>query len=490
MSYYLSFDIGTTALKTALIDSDGRIAVSHNIEYAFSSPRPGWAELSPEVYWRAVVQSTRSVLDWSGASASDLVAIGFSSQGQTFIPIDESGQELSDAIVWVDSRAREIAESWQAKWLPRAEFRRISGYPRLPVELTVFKIAWLAQNAPDVHKAWKFLCLPDYLIYRMTGETATDRTMAQFTGLFDVRAQEWDLRLLEAAGITAGQLPEVLMPGSIAGHIRADIAVELGIPKGVPVCVGANDQLVGAVGAGNARPGIVSETTGTALAVVSTTEELLDDPSAIVGLHASSAYFAMPYANTSAIVLKWFRDICAPGADYTSFLAGVEAIPAGCGGLTVLPHFSGTASPTFNADARGVIDGLTLSHTRQHLSRAVMESCACLLKECLSVVQGKNTSVQSVRSLGGAARSDLWLQIKADMLGLPVERPACSDAASLGAAMLAATGIGQFATVEEASDAWYRPIDVFEPDPKNYSVYDDVFKRYQSLYDRLYGWSV
>ena len=119
-----------------------------------------------------------------------------------------------------------------------------------------------------------------------------------------------------------------------------------------------------------------------------------------------------------------------------------------------------------------------------------MESCACLLKECLSVVQGKNTSVQSVRSLGGAARSDLWLQIKADMLGLPVERPACSDAASLGAAMLAATGIGQFATVEEASDAWYRPIDVFEPDPKNYSVYDDVFKRYQSLYDRLYGWSV
>ena len=485
--YYLTFDIGTTALKTALISNEGLVAAANIIEYVFNSPRPGWAEVSPGVYWQSVIESTHAVLKQSGISPSAIAAIGFSSQGQTYIPIDATGRSLSDAVVWVDDRSREIVKSWRTEWLSDEEYCRISGYPRMLAELTVFKIAWLAKNRPDAHKAWKFLCLPDYLTYKMTGETVTDHTMAQFTGLYNIHTQSWESKLLEAVDISVEQLPKVIAPGCIAGHLRSDVAIELGIPAGVPVCGGANDQIAGAVGAGNVSPGIVSETTGTALAVVITTKKMIDEPRAIVGRHASDFHFVMPYANTSAIVLTWFRDICGVGSDYNSFLSGVEDIAPGCDGLTVLPHFAGTASPTFNPNAKGVIEGLTLSHTRQHISRAIMESCACLLKECLEIIEKKNIDIRCVRSLGGAAHNDLWLQIKADMLGVPVERPVCSDAASLGAAMLAATGTGQFASVQEASHAWYKHARSFEPDSKKHALYDNVYIRYLSLYDRLYN---
>jgi len=488
MALYLTFDIGTTALKTALIEDDGRILGTYLAEYTPRMPQPDWAEMAPETYWQAAVTGARAVLSQAEADPAGLAAIGFSSQGQTFVALDAAGHPLHDAIVWTDLRAQEIAEEWEATWLSAEDYRHISGYPSLVSGLTLFKIAWLAQHASEAHQAWKFLCLPDYLIYRLTGETATDYNIAQMSGLFDLRTQDWHPKLLQAAGITADQLPQVVRPGTPVGRLRPEPAAELGLPAGVPVCVGCNDQLAGALGAGNVRPGIITETTGTALALIATTPELLNDTRMFVGRHAAQGFFyAMPYSATSAIVLKWFRDLCSSTEDYETFLAGVEAIPPGSEGLTVLPHFSGSGSPHFNPEARGAFVGLTLGHTRAHMARAIMEACACLLQECVELVQDHGLEIDSVCSLGGAAHSDLWLQIKADLLGLPVERPACAQAASLGAAMLAATGLGQFDTVQEAASAWYRPAQVFQPAADRFSVYREVYQRYHDTYHRLYG---
>ncbi|HEY3416277.1 MAG TPA: FGGY family carbohydrate kinase [Armatimonadota bacterium] len=486
--YYLSFDIGTTSLKTALINDDGRLLAMHTAEYSLITPRADWAEMTAEQYWQAAVDGTHAVLARSGADASGLAAIGFSSQGQTFIPIDKAGHALYNAIVWVDNRAQYIADAWEADWLSRERYQQISGYPWIPAGLTLFKIAWLAEHAPRAHRAWKFLCLPDYLLYRLTGETATDRVIAQFSGIYNIATGQWDPDLLAAAGITAEQLPHILEPGEPGGHLRADVAAELGLPAGVPVCVGANDQLVGAVGAGNVQPGIVTETTGTSLALIATTPKQLVDNRIVVGMHANpTVHFALAFTVTSAIVLKWLRDLCAPGEDYDTFLAGAASIPPGSEGLTLLPHFAGGGCPDFNPHVRGAFSGLSLGHTKDHLARAVMESCACMLQECLDVVTEHDLRITGVRSLGGAARSDTWLQIKADMLGISVERPVCSDAASLGAAVLAATGIGRFASVEEGALAWYRPDRVFTPDPARHAIYREVYARYRDLYQRLYG---
>lgn len=489
MLCYLTFDIGTTSLKTALVSDEGHALAVHTAEYSFLCPRADWAEMKPENYWRAAAEGTRAVLARAGVDSADVAAIGFSSQGQTFIPIDRSGRELRDAIVWTDQRAVPVAERWEREWLSREEFRASSGYPWLAPELTVFKAAWMAEHEPDkLESAWKLLCLPDYLIFRMTGETVTDRVMGEFNGFFDVRTCDWNRKLLNAAGVRYDQMPHLLEPGDVAGRLRPEPAAEMGIAPGVLVCVGANDQIAGAVGAGNVAPGVVSETTGTALAVVATTPRIIEGPGMVVGRHAvENACYAMPFANTSAVVLKWFRDLCGCDQDYGEFLAGVESIAPGCDGLSVLPHFAGTASPTFNPSARGAMAGLTLGHTRAHIARAIMEACSCELRECVELVRSGGIEIETIRSLGGAARSDLWLQMKADMLGLPVARPTCSDAGSMGGAMMAAKGAGQFGSISEASQAWYRSSETYDPNPKTAPAYDEVYSRYISLYERLYG---
>jgi xylulokinase len=485
---FLTLDLGTTSLKAALISDEGKPLAVYTSEYTPHTPHPDWAEMPPEDYWRAAVEGTQAVLKQTNVDPHTVVGVGFSSQGQTFVPINSAGRPLYNAIVWVDNRAQGIAHEWEAAWLSCERFYQISGYPWIPAVLTVFKVAWLARHAPDAHQAWKFLLLPDYLIYRLTGETATDYITARMSGLFDLETGDWEPRLLDSAGITREQLPIVLSPGSIAGKLLPEAAAVLGLSPGIPVTVGANDQIAGAVGAGNVRPGVVTETTGTALALIATTPTLLKDKNLCVGKHAvPTMHYAMTVATTSAIILKWFRDICAPGQEYNEFLRGVEAIPPGCDGLCVLPHFMGTSMPSSNPDARGVFAGLSLGHTRAHLARAIMEACACLLQQYLVPITDQGLSVHSIRSLGGAARNDLWLQMKADLLGIVVERPACADAASLGAAMLTAAGTGRFATIMEASEAWYRPERFFDPNPARYEIYREVYAHYIDLMRRVYG---
>ncbi len=487
MPVYLTFDIGTTAMKTALVVDDGVMLAVHTTEYSFMTPSPGWVEMEPEAYWRAAIEGTREVLSRSKVTPADIAAIGFSSQGQTFVPIDTSGKPLYNAIVWLDERAVEITREWEADWLSTALFQQMAGYPQISPMLTGFKIAWLARYQPDAYKAWKFLTLPDYLIYRMTGELATDFTMAQTTGLYNIGLQQWNPQMITAAGITTDQLPSVLKSGDVAGKLSNAAAQALGLCAGVPVCVGANDQLCGALGAGNTREGIATETTGTALAVVATTNQLIRDSGFIVGRHPmGDAHFAMPYTNTSGIVLKWLRDLCAEGSSYESFLANIEQIPVGSDGITMLPYFCGTASPDFNSEARGAFVGLTLGHTKVHLARAVMESCCCVLQDLLDGVVKHGVSIDVVRCLGGGARSDVWLQMKSDMLGTRVERPACTDAASVGAAILAAVGTGQCDCLQSASSSWYRTDKVFEPNGSRTAAYQEVYRRHIDIRKRLY----
>ncbi len=487
MSLYLAFDIGTTGLKTALVDQDGHVLDVCVTEYAFSVPGPGLAEMDPDAYWQAAIKGTRSVFAGSGADRSDLAAIGFSSQGQTFVPLDVSGKPLHNAIVWIDRRSEAVVETWLRDWLTHTEYRRITGYPCLLAELTLPKLAWFEQNRLEARRVWKYLCLPDYLIYRMTGQTITDHVIAQFTGCWNIETQEWDRKLLAAAGVTMDKLPEVVPSGTAVGTLRQGAADEFGIPAGVKVCVGANDQIAGAIGSGNVSADVVSETTGSCLAVIASTEKVSDDETAFAGRHAVPGLgFSIAMGVSSGLVLKWFRDLCAPGESYDEFLAGVAAVPMGCDGLTMLPHLCGTGTPTYNSNAKGAFIGLTPGHTRAHMARAIMEAVCCQLRECIEAIAHTGGSVESIRSLGGAAKSDLWVQMKADMLGLPVERPVCADAASLGAAAMAAAGTGHFASIEEASLAWYRAERRFEPSPEMSEACREVYDRYVELTTKLF----
>lgn len=432
-------------------------------------------------------ESTRQIIAESGCSTRDISAIGFSSQGQTFVPLDAAGIPIRDFIVWVDRRAEGLASQWSDEWLSQDRFREVTGYPWVAAELSIFKLAWLMKHEPEVRAAAFFLCLPDYIIYRMTGERVTDYNIAQHTGLFNIIDGVWEPEFLSAAGVRENQLPVVVEPGTAVGSVLPDVANEIGLVAGTSVCTGTNDQIAGAIGVGNVRTGIASETTGTALAVVATTNDVLPDAKFTVGRHAVPGLgYAMPFANTSAIVLKWFRDMAAPGVDYEAFLEGVESVPIGSEGISVLPHFSGSVIPDSIPRARGAISGLTLGHTRLHIARAIMESCACMLADCLQPIADAGIELEIVRSMGGAARSDVWLQMKADLLQAPVERPMYTDAASVGAAAIAAVGMGQFQTLQQVAREWYRRARTFHPDPTRAAAYWDVLARYRKMYSKLY----
>ncbi len=485
---YLTFDIGTTSLKTALVSSDGRLLSVHTSEYTPISPMADWAEMRPDDYWNAAREGTSAVLSDAEISAHSIKAVGLCSQGQTFIPIAFDGTPLHNFIVWTDMRSQDIVDDWSSNWLTKDDFFAVTGYPWIPAPLTIFKIAWFAKHRPEILQAWKFLFAPDYLLFKLTGEAVTDPETACVSGLFNWRKKAWEPQFLESAGIDETKLPKVVDFCSVGGEVTKSAAAIIGIPPGTPVCVGCNDQLAGAIGAGNVRPGVITETTGTSLAVTATTLIPLDDARVTVSRHVrNDACYARVFTGTSAIILKWFRDMCDGTSDYTKFLAGTESIPPGCEGLVVLPHFAGGGPPDFNPHIRGALVGLTLGHTRDHISRAIMESCGCMLKECLEPLVDNGLEVSCVRSLGGGARLDLWLQIKADMLGIPVQRPLYSDAGSLGAAMMAAVATHQFPNIVEAADAWYRPGETFVPNPKTKAAYEEVFDRYRSLQKAIYG---
>jgi xylulokinase len=260
---------------------------------------------------------------------------------------------------------------------------------------------------------------------------------------------------------------------------------------------GTNDQYAGALGAGNCRPGILTETTGTCLALVTLFENtpdlpqksgVLETPGLMTGRFPIEGYgFALAYAKTAGLVVDWFRRQFAEGHSLAQLEALAAASPIGSRGVTVLPHFDGMVSPHPNAASRGAFLNLTLGHTLGDMYRAVLESIAFSLRENVELMQHSGLTIEAVRAIGGGARSDLWLQIKADVTGVPIERPAITEAATLGAAMLAAVGAGEFGTVAECSATFYHAGRVFSPDAARQAQYERPYRAYRELYRKLYG---
>ena len=484
----LSLDLGTTSTKVALFEPDGRLLASSSHEYQLLTPRPGFCELPVDTYWEACVAGIRRCL--REHDGQQVRGIGLSSQGQTFVPLDAQGQPLYNAVAWLDTRAgqqtRRIAEHFS-----QGEHYRKTGYTSFNEVASAPKILWLRENEPDIfRRTAHYLMLPDYIIWRLTGEMIGDPQDSGSTGMTGRFAGGWWPEMLEFIGVREDQLPPIGRCGQPADTVLPDVAEMLGLGTDVTVVVGANDQTAGMIGAGNVRPGTVTATIGTALAVMATTDAFIDDPSPGVGtgVHAIPGLFTiLSYTKTAAIALTWFRDAVCEDTDYDGLLREAEGAEPGCGGLLVLPHLSGTATPDFNAEARGAFVGLSMGHKRAHMVRAILEAIAFCLREHLERLAPLGIRPQGVRALGGGARSDFWLQLMADVAGLPMERPVCQEAASLGAALLAAVGIGLYESIPQAADAVYQVDRVFVPEATHREVYDQAYANFGKLYQRLYG---
>lgn len=479
-TYFMALDAGTTSVKTALFDATGRQVACSVCEYDLEKPSPDIVEVDPELYWRAACDGVRKVLLDSAVPPKDIAAIGVTSQGETLIVLGSDGTPLRKAIVWLDNRAQDEAREIEARF-GRREVYRVTGQQEVVPAWTAAKILWLRKHEPEVFKRTKkFLLVGDYLAYRLSGEFATDRALNPSTLYYDLVEDRWWTQMLDFIGVEPSQLPELCDSGASIGKVNACI----GLDKSAAVVVAPIDQVAAMVGAGNIETGMVTETTGSAMAVCATTDAPVYDPEMRLGLYrhaVAGRYALMAWVPTAGMALRWFRDNFCANESYDMLSELASQVPPGCDGLTLLPHFCGAFCPEANPAARGVFHGLSLSHGKAHFVRAIMESVAFMLKDNVSSFERTGLSVPAIHSLGGGAESPLWLQIKADVLGKPVATLSCGEATCLGAAMLASVATGLHSSLAEASKAMVSRRREFMPNGRDSAIHEDAYRRYLKL---------
>jgi len=468
-------DVGTTSVKGLALDTEsGAVVASAEDGYPFATPRPGWTEQDPELWWRA----SERVLDGLRRDAGELGGIGLSGQMHGLVALDRHGEVLRPALLWNDQRtAAETAEIEER--LGGIEGTVAATGNRALTGLTAPKLLWMAHHEPQLHARVNTVMLPkDYVRLRLGAGRATDVTDASGTLWFDVAARAWSGEVLAALDVDPAWLPPALESEAPSGHTTAG---------GVPVAAGAGDQAAGALGVGVLGPGPASVVLGTSGVVFGALPSYAADARGRVqaSCHATrGGWFAMGVILSAAGSLRWLRDATG-GASFDELLAEAERWPPGVEGLTFLPYLTGERTPHADPDARGAFVGLTIRHDRGALVRAVLEGVAFGLRDALDLVAELGGPLRVGRASGGGARSDLWLRIVASVLELPLERVAVEEGAAYGAALLGGVAGGAWGSAEDAVAACVRVRDTVDPVAEWVEPYAEARERFRALYPAL-----
>ncbi len=488
---YIGMDLGTGSIKTVLFDRNGIEIASASAEYPVYQPRNGWSEQDPEDWFDAAVCTVRSVMESSGASASDVKGIGLSGQMMGIVLLDGEGRPMRRAILWNDGRTTQACEDLRRE-LGDDLFLRRTLTPVRP-GLSAAKIRWVMDHEPGVFRKTAHILLPkDYLRFRLTGEYATEVSDASATQLLDIPKRNWSDEILEAMGLRRSLLGTVAESHEITGCVLPDIAKILGIAPGCPVAGGASDNAAAAVGVGAVDEGSAITTIGTSGTVFAYSPEPVTDTTRSVYtfcMPVPDAWHFMGSVNACGGSLKWWRNNFYPeDRDYARIDADAESSVPGANRLIFLPYLNGEQSPHFDLACRGCFIGLSSFHSKADMSRAVLEGATYALRDILSSIRGCGIHPVSVRMCGGGSKSLFWRQLLSDVYNLPVELPDMdsSNSAALGAAILAMTGTGAYGSVREACGNIVNMRDEhYDPDPERTAVYDRVYEVFDSLYPKL-----
>ena len=470
---------------------DGRILGSATSAHAaFVSPGPAWAEQDASDWWRAAVEAVRAVLATSGVAANQIQCIGLSGQMHGAVLLDERGEPLRPSIIWCDQRTAE-----ECRWLDReigpARLLELTCNPAL-TNFTLTKLLWVRTHEPDVWRRVRHVLLPkDFVRYKLSGAFAIDVADASGTLLLDVARRAWSSEMLDATHISEDLLPRVFESPAVSAHVSPEAAGITGLVAGTPIVAGAGDQAAGAVGMGITRPGAVSVTIGTSGVVFAATERpALDRQGRIhTFCHAiPGRWHVMGVTQAAGLSLRWLRDQWQVGTDdgaYERMTDEARQVPAGADGVMWAPYLMGERTPHCDPDIRGALLGLSASHTRGHVVRAVLEGVAFSLRDSFGIFAELDVPVTRVRVGGGGARSALWREIQATVYGHPVETVAAEEGAAYGAALLAGVGAGVWASVDEACEAVVATAGVTSPDRAATDVINARYAEYRRIYPAL-----
>lgn len=487
MSYYIGIDSSTTATKALLMDEQGTVVGVAATEYPYDTPRPLWSEQHPHLWWDGTVNSIRQVLAESAVDGTAVKAIGLTGQMHGLVLLDERGEVLRPAILWNDGRTAAECDEIRQR-VGRERLIQITGNDAL-TGFTAPKILWVKNNEPAVYRHIRHILLPkDYVRYRLTGETAMDKADGSGTILFDLKDRDWSPEVVEALEINPDWLPPTFEGTAVTGTLSAEAAAATGLPERIAVVAGGGDQAAGAVGVGAVEPGIVSLALGTSGVVFASSDEAAVEPDG--RLHAfchavPDKWHMMGVMLSAAGSLRWFRDTLAPGEGFGALVDAAAAVPAGSEGLLYLPYLTGERTPHPDPLARAGFIGLTVRHTRDHMTRAVLEGVAFGLRDSFELMRNAGLPpAEQVRVSGGGARSQLWRQILADVLQAELVTVNTTEGAAYGAALLAAVGMGAYGSVSEACGSAVHVTGSVSPGADS-AAYQELYPLYQCLYPAL-----
>ncbi|RIK45560.1 MAG: xylulokinase [Chloroflexi bacterium] len=477
-------DIGTSGARAIVADLHGDVVADATAEYPLLTPRPGWTEQHPEEWWQASCHVLRMV---ARQAPGPIRALGLTGQMHGSVFLDAGARVIRPALLWNDQRTAEQC-AWITAQVGAERLIALTGNPAL-TGFQAPKIIWLRDTEPEHFARVQSVLLPkDFVRLRLTGVLATDASDAAGTLLLDARTRDWSAGILAALDLPARWFPQVHEGPDVTGTLLPDVAADLGLPAGIPVVAGGGDNAAAAVGTGVIRPGIVSVSIGTSGVVFAHTDQFAPDPSG--RLHAfchavPGRYHLMGVTLAAGGALRWLRDVVAPGVAYDLLVAEAERVPPGADGLLFLPYLSGERTPHMDPDARGAFAGLSLAHTRAHLTRAVLEGVAFSLRDALEIMRALGTPLEEIRAVGGGARSPLWRSILATVVGAPLVRTVAEQGPAFGAAFLAAVGAGYFPDVAAAAAVVRLRDEITAPDTAARERYIEQYARYRRLYPSI-----
>jgi len=493
--YLIAHDVGTGGSKAALTDLSGNILASRFEPYETSYPRENWAEQDPEDWWKAITLTTREVLGESAVAPDEVAGVVFATQMIGVLPVDKDGNPLRPAIIWLDGRAQEQADKIIRR-LTKTLLIAIAG--GLPTGKDVIpKLMWLRQHEPDVYRdTYKVLEVDSYLVCRSCGEFVYDHAAASATGMFNFKKKDWDLLLFKVFRLDPEKMPRVAASYDRAGDLKEGAAREMGLPAGVPVFCGTGDVPSATVGSGAVLDGQGHVYVGSSGWIAVTIPKAANDGrKGIVSIASAdpSRFILLSETESAGACFKWFAENLAPkdvdygpGMDVFDYLNKVAAEgPPGSNGLIFCPWMYGERSPIPDTTVRGGFINLSLDHKRGDVARAVFEGVALHARWMLEGVRGCGFSDSALRAIGGGAKSELWMQIYADALGVNIETVAePQHSGARGAALIAALGLGahpDFASVRDA----VKVTGVYTPRDENRGVYEEAFVTFKETYTRL-----
>jgi len=488
---FLGLDVGTGGSRAVAIDATGRINASATVDHVpFASPQTGWAEQDPRDWWRASTLAIREVL--SKEKTEEIGAVGLSGQMHGLVLLDKKDEVLRPSLIWCDQRTDSQCGSL-TKEIGAERLIELTCNPAL-TGFTLPKMLWVRECEPRLWQQVHAVLLPkDYVRLRLSGDKATDVADASGTLLFDVAQRKWSEEMLSAAEIDRRLLPRVYESPNVTGIVSHAGAEATGLRAGTPIVAGGGDQAAGAVGMGIVRSGTVSATIGTSGVVFAASDKPSLDSKGRVHTFCHAVpgrWHVMGVTQGAGLSLRWFRDQFGVGHgdgrdSYDRLSEEAARAPAGSDGLLWAPYLMGERTPHLDPHARAALVGLTASHTRAHVVRAILEGVVFSLRDTFEIFKEMNVPIEEVRLGGGGARSTLWRQIQADIYGREVKTVEAEEGAAYGAALLAGVAAGAWLSVDAACDAVVRIASTIEPDAESVNLLDRQYEKFRKIYPAI-----